>query len=49
MVKLHALSPRGHEFDPRLLSYGTLNQSTPPYDLAVSGTLKNSLTHLNCH
>ena len=45
MVKLRALSPRGHEFDPRLLSYG----STPPYDLAVSGTLKNSLTHLNCH
>ena len=41
MVKLLDLSPRGHEFDHRLLKpfiWGFKPRSTSPYDLAVSGT-----------
>ena len=52
MVKLLALSPRGHEFHPRLLSpfmWDFKPRSTPPYDLAVSRDVKKKLTHLNCH
>ena len=40
-MKLLVLSPRGHEFDPRLLKPFILDfkpRSTTPYDLAVSRT-----------
>ena len=47
MVKLLALSPMGHEFDPRLLKpviWDFKPRSTSPYDLAVSEwDIKNSL------
>ena len=36
VAKLRALSPRGHEFNTRLLSYGTLNQG--PQNLQVHRT-----------
>ena len=43
MVNLLVLSPRVHEFDPRLLKpfiWGFKPRSTSPYDVAVSGVLK---------
>ena len=44
MVKLLAFSPRGHEFDPRLLPFmcDFKLRSTPPCDLVVSRDIKKT-------
>ena len=42
MVKLRTLSPRGHEFDPRHLSYGTSNL-THSFELSLTSVAPCSL------